>query len=154
MAEPRRVGWVQKLPSWIDWLAAVVLAVVVFNANVTSTGDPLSGVRGATEAASRPGISDAARTSFYAAIMVGGAALAAGALVMVALGRRLVAPALLAFRAFGLLAAAGTAGLLLDYTDGPIRTVQLFAYVALILATLRFARLAAGLSASRPDSSH
>jgi hypothetical protein len=51
-----------------------------------------------------------------------------------------------AFRTFGLLAASGIAGLLLDYPDGPVRTVELLAYVALTLATIRFIRL--GLAAS------
>ncbi len=71
-------------------------------------------------------------------------------MVVVVLIRGSVSHAVLAFRAFGLLAASGTAGLLLDYTDGPIRTVQLIVYVSLILASLRFVRLAFAVAALQP----
>lgn len=144
-----RVGWLSRVSPWIDWVAAIVIALVVFNLNVTSAGDPLSGVRRMTEAMKSPGISESARTSFYAALVVAGAVLAAAALVVVVLGRVFHAEAVLALRAFGLLAASGTAGLLLDYPDGPIRVVQLLVYVALILAVVRFARLALTVTAAQ-----
>jgi hypothetical protein len=152
MAESRRVGMIDKVPSWVDWLAAVIIGVAVFNLNVTSAGDPLSGVRGMTDGPSPAGISETARTTFYAAITVGGSALAAGALIMVELGRGLGNQAVLAIRAFGLLAAAGIAGLLLDYTDGPIRTVEFVVYVSLVLASIRFLRL--GLATRAPRSAN
>lgn len=140
MAERRLVHWVEDIPWWVDWLVAMVGGIVVLNLNVTSVGDPLSGIRGGG-AARVPGISEAARTSFYVAITTAGAVLAAGALVVAALRPGIVAQALLALRAFGFLAAAGIAGLLFDYQDGPVRTVQLVVYVALILASIRFTRL-------------
>lgn len=52
------------------------------------------------------------------------------------LGRLLV-------RTYAGVAAAGFLGLLLDYRDGPVRTVQLFVYLMLFLGAVRLARLAA-----------
>lgn len=148
MADGELTRWIDRVPAWADWVVAIVAAIVVFNLNVTSAGDPLSGIRGVTDVPRRPGISESGRMLFYLAIAVAGATLAAGTLVVVVLGRGLAAHAVPALRSFGLLAAAGAAGLLLDYTDGPVRLVQLFVYVALILAVLRFIRLALGATPS------
>ncbi|HSP27537.1 MAG TPA: hypothetical protein VLN74_03230 [Ilumatobacteraceae bacterium] len=52
------------------------------------------------------------------------------------------------------MALAGILGLLLDYRDGPVRTVQLFVYLMLCLGIVRVARVAAlagDNSALRPD---
>ena len=48
----------------------------------------------------------------------------------------------LVIRTYGGVALAGAAGLLLDYRDGPVRTVQLFVYVMVALGVLRFFRVA------------
>ena len=45
---------------------------------------------------------------------------------------------------------AGVLGLLLDYRDGPVRTVQLFVYLMLALGIVRLARVAALASADAP----
>jgi hypothetical protein len=140
----------EKLPLWVDWLVALVIAIVVFNLNVTSAGDPLSGVRGNAPQAGAPGISEDARTAFYLAITLAGTVLGTGSMLVAALWRYLPA-ALLGVRSFGFLSAAGMAGLLLDYVDGPVRTVQLLVYVAVALASLRFTRLATALASSRHE---
>lgn len=46
-------------------------------------------------------------------------------------------------RTFAGVALAGVLGLLLDYRDGPVRTVQLFVYLMLALGIVRLARVAA-----------
>jgi hypothetical protein len=154
MAEGKPFGGLDRVPPWGDWLIALVVAIVLFNVHITSSGDALSGVRG-VGGVSAPGISEAGRTSFYAAIAIVGAVLAAGTLVVIVLPAGLARQAAAAFRTFGLLAASGIAGLLLDYPDGPVRTVELLAYVAMVVATIRFIRLgvaASGLARSNGGS--
>ncbi len=51
-------------------------------------------------------------------------------------------------RTYSSVAVAGFVGLLFDCRDGPVRTVQLFAYVMLFLGGLRLARIAALVSAA------
>jgi hypothetical protein len=93
-----------RIPVWADWVVAVIAAIVVLNVNVTTAGDPLSGM-GLSAGATSAGITEGARATFYGALVVG--------------------------------------GVLLDYRDGPVRTVQLFVYLMLALGIVRLARVAA-----------
>jgi hypothetical protein len=140
-----------RVPRWADWLAALALAVVVFNLNVTEVGDPLTGV-GPSADPSTPGITEGARAIFYGALMISGAVLASVGLATAILGKARALSALIA-RTYGGVAFAGAAGLLLDYRDGPVRLVQLFVYVMLALAVIRFARVAIAVQHSSSDKS-
>jgi hypothetical protein len=51
-----------RLPIWVDWIAAVVVAIVLLNLNVTAAGDPLSGA-GLSAGPASPGIIEGARAS-------------------------------------------------------------------------------------------
>ncbi len=53
-------------------------------------------------------------------------------------------------RTFAGVTLAGVLGLLLDYRDGPVRTVQLFVYLMLALGIVRLARVAALASGDVP----
>lgn len=127
----------KRVPLWGDWVVAIVVAIVVLNLNITTAGDPLSGV-GLSAGPSSAGITEGGRTAFYAALIVGGVVLVAAGLLMTA--RHEVDGALLA-RTFSLVALAGVLGLLLDYRDGPVSTVQLIVYLLLFLGVVRLARV-------------
>src|SRR5688572_20717142 len=129
-----------RIPTWADWLAALVAAVIISNLNVTETGDPLSGV-GLSAGPTSAGITDGARSLFYGSMVVGGLVLAAAGFLVAASGRGHHAAAGLLSRTFGGVALAGCGGLLLDYRDGPVRMVQLAIYVVFILGIVRFARI-------------
>ena len=129
-----------RLPRWTDWILALVAGIIVMNLDVTSAGDPLSGV-GLSAEQSSPGITEGARATFYAVLAFGGllltslaVALAFATPVARRAGRLLVTT-------FPLVALAGVLGLLLDYRDGPVRLVQSFAYVALAVGIVRLARV-------------
>ena len=123
-----------RLPTWSDWIIALATAIVVVNLNVTKAGDPLS-------SAGEEGISDLARTVFYSSLMLGGLIVCALGLAISAAGAGHAPTGGLLARTFAWVALAGTAGLLLDYRDGPVATVQLAAYVAVALGGLRLARI-------------
>lgn len=124
-----------RIPTWADWIVALVVAVGLLNINITAAGDPLSG------AGPQNGMSDAARATFYGALMLGGLIVCAAGLAIAALGSERTASGQLLARTFAFVALAGTAGLLLDQRDGPVRLVQLIAYTAVALGALRLARL-------------
>jgi hypothetical protein len=126
-----------RIPTWVDWIVALVAAVILLNINVTAAGDPLSG------AGSSNGISDAARATFYGALMLGGIIVCAVGLTISALSSERTASGALLSRTFAFVAFAGTAGLLLDQRDGPVRLVQLVAYAAVALGGVRLARATA-----------
>lgn len=141
-------GLWSRIPVWADWVVASIAAIVVLNVNVTTAGDPLSGV-GLSAGATSAGITDGARASFYGALVVGGVLLAATGLIISTLGRQWRTVGGLLTRTFAGVALAGVLGLLLDYRDGPVRTVQLFVYLMLALGIVRLARVAALVSDDR-----
>lgn len=138
-----------RVPPWGDWAVALGLGIIVLNLNVTAVGDPLSGV-GLSAGPTSPGITETGRVVLYGTLGVGGAAIAAAGLVMAATGRRAVGS--LVARTFGFLAGAGLAGLLLDYRDGPVRTIHLVVYVAIALAAVRLGRVTVDLAESPAES--
>ena len=142
-------GLWNRLPVWVDWVVAVIAAVVVFNVNVTTAGDPLSGV-GLSAGPTSVGITEGARSTFYGALVVGGVLLVASGLIMSTSDRRWRTVGGLLTRTFAGVALAGVLGLLLDYRDGPVRTVQLFVYVMLALGIARLARVAALATGEAP----
>ena len=129
-----------RVPTWADWVAALAVGVVVLNLNVTDQGDPLSSL-GLSAGPMTAGITESAKTTFYGALMISGALVASAGLVT-AFARSANAVCGLVIRTYGGVALAGAAGLLLDYRDGPVRTVQLFVYVMVALGVLRFFRVA------------
>lgn len=137
----------QRIPPWADWVGALVAAVVIFNVNVTSAGDPLSGV-GLSAGPTSPGITEGARATFYGSLVIGGAVLVGAGLVGAVSQPAWRGVAALTIRTYGLLALAGLGGLLLDYRDGPVRTVQLLVYVSLFLGIIRFVRISVVVSGS------
>lgn len=131
----------ERVPAWADWVAAVAVAAVLFNLNVTDQGDPLSSV-GLSAGPTTAGITEGAKTIFYGALMISGIVLASAGLAMAGWAR---AVAGLVVRTYGGVALAGAAGLLLDYRHGPVRTVHLVVYVMLGLGVIRFARVASAV---------
>ena len=129
-----------RVPTWADWVAALAIGAVVLNLNVTDQGDPLSSL-GLSAGPTTAGITESAKTTFYGALMISGVLLASAGLVT-AIAGWVHAISGLVIRTYGGVALAGAAGLLLDYRDGPVRTVQLFVYVMLALGVLRFLRVA------------
>ena len=130
-----------RIPLWADWVVASIAAIVVLNVNVTSAGDPLSGV-GLSAGATSAGITEGARSSFYGALVVGAVVLTATGLIISTHGRQWRTMGGLLTRTFAGVALAGVLGLLLDYRDGPVRTVQLFVYLMLGLGIVRIGRVA------------
>ncbi|MEM9467377.1 MAG: hypothetical protein AAGA90_18530 [Actinomycetota bacterium] len=128
-----------RTPRWADWVVAAHLAVIAMNLNVTSAGDPLSGLGVAADPAT-PGITDGGRTTLYGALLVAGAVVAAAGSLPLLNGRRTIAAALVS-RTYAGVALAGLLGLLLDYRDGPVRTVHAFVYLMLGLAIVRTVRV-------------
>lgn len=137
-----------RIPAWADWVAALAVAAIVLNLNVTDQGDPLSSV-GLSAGPTTAGVTEGAKTIFYGAMLISGVVLASVALAAAIAG---VATALtgLVVRTYGGVALAGAAGLLLDYRDGPVRTVHLFVYVMLAVGIIRFARVASTVHAAPP----
>lgn len=133
-------GLWRRVPVAADWIVAVIGAVVIYNLNITSAGGPLSGV-GLSEGPTTAGITEMGRTTFYGALMVGGAVLAAAGLIVAGVNRRRSEPGAMLSRTFAGLALAGTAGLLLDYRDGPVSWVHLVVYAVVVLAVVRFVRV-------------
>lgn len=142
-----------RIPAWADWVVAAIAAIVVLNVNVnvnvTTAGDPLSGF-GLSAGATSAGITEGARSTFYGALVVGGVLLMATGLIMSTSDRHWRAVGGLLTRTFAGVSLAGVLGLLLDYRDGPVRTVQLFVYLMLALGIVRLARVAALASADAP----
>ncbi|HSL73935.1 MAG TPA: hypothetical protein VK853_05695 [Ilumatobacteraceae bacterium] len=128
-----------RIPQWADWIVATTAAIVILNLNITTAGDPLSGVG----LPASPGITEGARATFYGALAVSGSVLAATGLIISTSGRQWRTVGGLLTRTFAGVALAGVLGLLLDYRDGPVRTVQLFVYLMLALGFVRLARVAA-----------
>ena len=145
-----------RIPVWADWVVAAIAAIVVLNLNVTTAGDPLSGV-GLSAGATSAGMTEGARSTFYGALVVGGVLLAATGLIISTSDRQWRPVGGLLTRTFAGVALAGVLGLLLDYRDGPARTVQLFVYLMLALGIIRLARataLATGDAPLAPGSDH
>jgi hypothetical protein len=145
-----------RIPMWVDWVVAAIAAIVVLNVNVTTAGDPLSGV-GLGAGAASAGITEGARSTFYGALVVCGVLLAATGLIISTSGLQWRTMGGLLTRTFSGVALAGVLGLLLDYRDGPVRTVQLFVYLMLALGIVRLTRVAAlatGDAPLDPDSDH
>lgn len=131
-----------RIPLWADWVVASIAAIVILNLNITTAGDPLSGV-GLSAGPSSAGITEGARATFYGALVVGAVLLTATGLIISTSGRGHQVVGGLLTRTFAGVALAGILGLLLDYRDGPVSTVQLFVYVMLCLGIVRLARAAA-----------
>ncbi len=131
-----------RIPVWSDWVVASIAAIVVLNVNVTTAGDPLSGV-GLSAGATSAGITEGARAAFYGALAVSAVVLTATGLLIATSGRRWRTVGGLLTRTFSGVALAGVLGLLLDHRDGPVRTVHLFVYLMLGLGIVRLARVAA-----------
>ena len=138
-----------RIPVWTDWVVAAIAAIVVLNLNVTTAGDPLSGV-GLSAGATSAGITEGARSTFYGALVVGGVLLAATGLIISTSDRQWRPVGGLLTRTFAGVALAGVLGLLLDYRDGPVRTVQLFVYLMLALGIIRLARTTALATGDAP----
>ncbi|MEO6988739.1 MAG: hypothetical protein ABI239_08830 [Aquihabitans sp.] len=136
-------GLWDRIPTWVDWSVAFAAAVVVLNLNVTDQGDPLSSV-GLSAGPGTAGITEGAKAAFYASLMIGGVVLASVGLATAIAGWSKATSALVV-RTYGGVALAGAAGLLLDYRDGPVRTVQLFVYLMVVLGIVRFVRVASSL---------
>jgi hypothetical protein len=131
---------------------AIAIGIVLLNVNVTSAGDPLSG-GGLSAGPTSAGITETGRVVFYGVLAVTGAVLVAAGMIASAIGGRAAGATLI--RTFAFVAAAGVAGLLFDYRDGPQRLIHLIAYTAVAIAAVRVARLAVGASTeatTSPDS--
>lgn len=131
-----------RFPVWADWIVASVAAIVLLNVNVTSAGDPLSGV-GLSAGPTSPGINEGARATFYGVLVISALLLTAAGFVLSTVAQRQSAAARLLVTTYPLVALAGLLGLLFDYRDGPVRTVQLVVYLLLVLAIVRLARIVA-----------
>lgn len=140
-----------RIPVWADWVLASIVAVVVLNVNVTAVGDPLSGV-GLSAGPTSPGITEGARATFYGALTVGGVVLMATGLAVATSGRANRQLGGLLARTFAGVALAGLLGLLLDYRDGPVRTVQLVVYLMLALGIVRSVRITALATSTAGDA--
>lgn len=134
-----------RIPAACDWIVAIVAGIGIYSLNVTTSGDPLSGV-GLSAGPTSAGILESGRTTFYGALVIAGAVLAAASFLLSALGPKVREAAGLGARSFGGLAFAGVGGLLLDYRDGPVAMVHLAVYVLLVLGAVRFVRISAMLS--------
>jgi hypothetical protein len=111
---------------WLDWLAAVPLAVLAFNVHVATEGDALS-------AMDRPD-----RRVLYGAVLIVQVVLLVRAWSSSA-GRG--APTSTVTAALG--AATSLTALMLDVQDGPVRTVQLLFLLGLFAVVAAIARAVA-----------
>ena len=139
-----------RVPVWVDWIVASVAAIVLLNVNVTSAGDPLSGV-GLSAGPTSPGINEGARATFYGVLVIGALLLTVAGIVLSTVAQRQSAAARLLVTTYPLVALAGLLGLLFDYRDGPVRTVQLIVYLLLVLAVLRLGRIVASVANNDTD---
>ncbi|CAB4955300.1 MAG: hypothetical protein F2837_10510 [Actinobacteria bacterium] len=131
---------VKRIPVVADWVVAVAVAIVIYNVHVTSAGAPLSGA-GLSAGPTSAGITEAGRTTFYGALMITGAVIAAIGLLLAAMKSERHAEGALLSRSFAALCLVGGAGLLLDYRDGPVSWMHLGVYTIIVLALLRFVRV-------------
>lgn len=129
-----------RLPIWADWIVAVVVAIVLLNLNVTAAGDPLSGA-GLSAGPASPGIIEGARAIFYGVLIIGGLLLTAVGIALLIIEGRGQQVSRLLVSTYPWIALAGVLGLLLDYRDGPVRTVQLVVYLTLAVGIIRLARI-------------
>jgi hypothetical protein len=139
-----------RVPVWADWIVASVAAIVLLNVNVTNAGDPLSGV-GLSAGPTSPGINEGARATFYGVLVIGALVLTAAGFVLSTVAQRQSAAARLLVTTYPLVALAGLLGLLFDYRDGPVRTIQSVVYLLLVLAIVRLARIVAIVTNTQPD---
>jgi hypothetical protein len=139
-----------RVPVWADWIVASVAAIVLLNVNVTNAGDPLSGV-GLSAGPTSPGINEGARATFYGVLVIGALVLTAAGFVLSTVAQRQSAAARLLVTTYPLVALAGLLGLLFDYRDGPVRTIQSVVYLLLVLAIVRLARIVAIVPNTQPD---
>ncbi len=124
-----RDGTVRRLPAWTDWVVAVAGGVALLNVNVTDHGDPLSGM------------TENMRTAFYAVLAIVGTIALCTAVLGGLLRPAISSAAVRAATGFGFLACSAIAALLLDQREGPVRTVQLLAYVGVCIGVVRFIHL-------------
>ena len=130
----------RRVPAAADWVVAVLGAVVIYSLHVTDQGSPLDG-GGLSAGLATAGITEGARATFYGSLVVAGAVLAAAGLLMTVVAPRWRSAGLLLSRTFAGLSAAGLAGLLLDYRDGPVSWVHLVVYALVVLSVVRFVRV-------------
>ncbi|MCU0311699.1 MAG: hypothetical protein MUE36_12260 [Acidimicrobiales bacterium] len=130
----------RRVPAAADWAVAVVAGIALYALNVTDQGGPLDGA-GLSAGPTTAGITEGGRVTFYGALAIVGAVLAMGGLLITIAGPGWRSAGLLASRSFGGLAAAGLAGLLLDYRDGPVSLIRSVVYVLLVLSVVRFVRV-------------
>jgi len=142
-----------RVPAWADWIVASVAAIVLLNLNVTDAGDPLSGV-GLSAGPTSSGITEGARTTFYGVLVIGALLLTGAGIVLSTVAPRQHAAARLLVTTYPLVALAGLLGLLFDYRDGPVRTVQLIVYLLLVLAVVRLGRIVASLANHDTDATN
>lgn len=140
-----------RVPVWVDWIVESVAALVLLNVNVTSAGDPLSGV-GLSPGPTSPGISEGARATFYGVLVIGALLLTVAGIVLSTVAQRQSAAARLLVTTYPLVALAGLLGLLFDDRDGPVRTVQLIVYLLLALAVVRLGRIVADVANKDTDT--
>lgn len=140
--------FMKRIPVIVDWVVAVVVAIVIYNVHVTSAGAPLSGA-GLSAGPTSAGITEAGRTTFYGALMITGAVIASVGLLLTAMKSERHAEGALLSRSFAALFLVGGAGLLLDYRDGPVSWMHLAVYTIVVLALLRFVRVWVMLSESK-----
>lgn len=140
-----------RVPVWADWIVASIAAIVLLNVNVTSAGDPLSGV-GLFAGSTSPGMTEGARATFYGVLVIGAIVLTAAGFVSSTVAHRRSAAARLLVTTYPLVALAGLLGLLLDHRDGPVRTVQSVVYLMLVLAIVRLARIVAMVADTHSDA--
>jgi hypothetical protein len=122
VAAVRRL-WLSRSP-WVDWVAALPLAVIVLNLHVATKGDALSAME-------RPD-----RRIAYGAIL-----LAQLGLLLAVVLRRSASAARGVTLTAAVGGAASLAALLFDVQDGPVRTVQLFFLLGLFAACVAVIRL-------------
>lgn len=142
-----------RVPVWADWIVASVAAIVLLNVNVTDAGDPLSGV-GLSAGPTSPGINEGARATFYGVLVIGALLLTAAGFVLSTVAQRQSVAGRLLVTTYPLVALAGLLGLLFDYRDGPVRTVQLVVYLLLVLAIIRLARIVAIVANKQSDATN
>lgn len=112
---------------WLDLPIAGVLAVVMYNLHVSTSGDALESLERGD------------RRGFYALL-----AIVAVVLLAAALGRDDNPMGRWCRGSLGFAAASGFAGMLLDVEDGPVATVQFVVLIGFFLAAAATIRLILG----------
>lgn len=87
-------------------------------------------------------------------LAIGALLLTGAGIVLSTVARRQHAAARLLVTTHPLVALAGLLGLLFDYRDGPVRTVQLIVYLLLVLAVVRLGRIVASLANHDTDATN